>query len=239
MLNRRPMPVLHGLRFNCWLVPLTLATTAAAGMVGTEAWRAERAAAIEGATLARSLATGGRRSGPVDASALAALRGIDQGWRGLSRLGWNAERFQSVAGIGATDVDLAMPLPELIAAVHAAQYWRADDGDWLVAAPIVEADGLTSGVLLGRHVVTAAPAWGCVGLATGAVFALAAALGAYLVRHLHHPVEALQRAAEAAMTGEPEGEQALSEETSACASSVHALASRYRSSVTLPVRSGD
>ena len=230
------MPIRHRLRLNCWLVPLILASVAAAGLVAVQAWVGARAARREQATLSASLAEGGRRLAGSTVSDLAALRGVDAGWIGLARLSWRDERFKVDASLGAPDIDASLPLPELVSAVHAPQCWRRDDGDWGVAAPVVGADGLATAVLVGRHVTRVAPAWGAVAGAAGILLALGAALGAYLVRHLYRPVEALQRAAEAAMSGQPAVIDDVSEETSVCASAVHALAARYRSSLAIPAR---
>ncbi|MBA3685064.1 MAG: hypothetical protein H0W72_07455 [Planctomycetes bacterium] len=230
------MQIFKHLRFNCWLVPLMLVGCAAGGIVAVHVAVDVRACAREAAVLTAALAEGGRRLGELRGDTLSSLRGIDVGWVGLTRLTWRDERFRSESSIGVPDIDAAMPMPELVSAVHAPQSWRRDDGDWGIAAPIVGADGLATGVLVGRHVAGATPAWDVVAVAVGLVVALGVALGGYLVRHLHRPVEALQRAAESAMTGEPTDARDASEETSACASAVHALAERYRSSRATPAR---
>jgi hypothetical protein len=120
------------------------------------------------------------------------------------------------------------PTPELLDVVRGPQAWHQGPDLFAVARLPVTAG--PSRLLVVRRPLQPADR-GPVLVAGGLLAVIGLALGWYLARRIHRPVEALTQAAEAALEGRPEPDVvSASDETEVLRSSVLRLAERYRSS---------
>ncbi len=192
------MSVLHGLRLNCLLAPLSVALVGVVAILG--GWhlhgqeldarqKADDLAVVRGWA---QLAEGGVAAPPQ------AWLAAHPDWLAVAELRIRDEVVTVVASAGSV-VPPREATSDLLLAYQGARWWR-QGGHSVVAAPIIPQAGQPSIVVAWRADPPAPAAWPWLLLA-GGVVVIGGGLGAYLVARVYRPVQWCERAAAAAASG--------------------------------------